>query len=96
MAIATFRTEMSGDNENVPALIEALGLRLVSTDELSDQNLPAYKMGKFTVDIGDWEIEDLRGEMEMFTLVHDQFIDMHRCYQTLQLGTEPNNQWYMR
>lgn len=26
----------------------------------------------------------------------DKFADMHRCYQTLQEGTEPNREWYKK
>lgn len=86
----TFRTEISGDNERVPALLEALRVKLKEQKELSVMNMPAYKMGEFTVEVPDnYSVDEFRDLMEATIDSNPQFVDMHRCFQTLKEGLEP-------
>lgn len=88
-----FRTEMSADNNRVPSLMEAMGLILESETEISEPSVPEYKMGVFTF-YASLELEQLRTNMEQLVENDDRFVDMHRCYQTLSEGTEPDDFWY--
>lgn len=91
----TFRTECIGDADSVPDLLTLLGLKLVNEEIISDVNAPAYKMGAFTID-SDIDLEELRSRMEKAINNDERFIDMHRCYQTLNEGLEPDEKWYTR
>ncbi len=93
----TFRTEMSGDNERVPALLESLGVKLKGQKEISDVYMPDYKMGLFTIEVPDnYSVDEFRAFMEANIDSNPQFVNMHRCFQTLKEGFEPDEEWFIR
>ncbi|HCH0249100.1 TPA: hypothetical protein NKB28_004301 [Vibrio parahaemolyticus] len=97
MKIMTFRTEMSGDNERVPALLGSLGVKLKEQKEISDVYMPDYKMGLFTIEVPDnYSVDEFRAFMEATIDSNPQFVNMHRCFQTLKEGLEPDEEWYIR
>lgn len=93
----TFRTECSADNERVPALIEALGVQLRDQKVLSDEIATEYKMGEFTIEVpNNYSVEEFRSRMQKTIDNNKQFVDMHRCFQTLKEGTEHDKEWFKR
>ncbi|MCE9842658.1 hypothetical protein [Vibrio antiquarius] len=97
MKTMTFRTEMSGDNERVPALLESLGVKLKGQKEISVANMPDYKMGVFTIEVPDGNsVDEFRSFMEATIDSNPQFEDMHRCFQTLREGLEHDEEWIIR
>lgn len=89
----SFRTEFVEDSPRALQLIEALGLKPTSAWTEADGS---WRLGFFTVE-SEESLETLRKRMEE-TAIGDpaRFADLHRCYQTLAEGDEPNELWYRR
>lgn len=87
MNTLTFRTECDFDNDRVPALLAEIGVDLKEV-VVSDGNI-------FTL-LTEHSLETFRQQMKT-VIDHDmEYVDLHRCHQTLNTGTEPNNEWYER
>lgn len=90
----TFRTEMAGDNERVPLLLEVAGCELVNQQEISDPLMKAYKMGLYTIMLpAGVSLKEFHKKFITIIDSDERFVDMHRCWQTLNLGDEPNEDW---
>jgi hypothetical protein len=95
MTLMTFRTEAECDNENVPALLNELKVQLKAQHDISDSLCDDYKMGLFTIEVPErFSLEDFRKLMMDLINNDKRFVDMHRCYQTLNVGLEPDSKWY--
>lgn len=95
MARYTFRTEGFGDGKRVPLLLKELALSLADNQELKDPVNDDWEMDQFTI-VSDLELEALRKQMADKIDEDKRFIDMHRCAQTLALGEEPDEEWFLR
>lgn len=96
MKTFTFRTECQADNENVPQLLYRMKAKKTQGKIINDAIAPAHTMGVFTFQLNNtWSLENVREYMKVLIESDPIFIDMHRCYQTLAEGLEPNNQWYL-
>lgn len=91
----SFRTEMEADNERVPELMRVLGLSISGYRSVSDNLLSEYKMGVFCFE-SQMSLSELEQLFEAEIETNELFVDMHRCYQTLAVGEEPNEKWYLK
>lgn len=96
MGIYTFRTETDADNERVPALLVAIDATLLSERIISEPSYPTYKMGVFTIE-SEHGLSELKRSIYdlVFSNDDDRFADMHRCFQTLNEGNEPDELWHI-
>ena len=97
MNIFSFRTECEADGKNVSDLILCAGIEctILEGKLVSDDLAPQYKMWAYTMKCKDTEdMEGIKSKMKNCVDNHPQFVDMHRCYQTLAIGDTPNEQWY--
>lgn len=87
-----FRTECKADAEGVPALLKELGCIMYKSQE------PEGPLGTviFNCKIDCSDLESLRAKMRKLIENDERFIDMHRCYQTLNVGSEPDEDWFKR
>ncbi len=84
----TFRTECKHDNAQVPALLKSIGVKNYIKKTLNDPVLPTWAMGQYTIKTDDTFtqlIKKLKNEIDN----NNKFVDMHRCYQTLNTGHHP-------
>lgn len=94
MLLATFRTECEYDGKNVAALLGELGLSIQSSSMVEDR--PGYNLCIFSFVVPDnSSVADMQQRMKILVDNDERFIDMHRCFQTLQEGSEPNEGWSM-
>ena len=84
----TCRTECVADKERAIDLVKTLGVSDIQTIEK-----PEYVIITFILP---WcaTIEPLRSHLEQVINSDPRFIDLHRCYQTMQEGDKPNDEWY--
>lgn len=87
----TFRTECISDADKVPQLLVGLGVTHFDKKIIDDSVCP---MASFAFDLSN-KRSFLQCKQLMQTLIHNtsRFEDMHRCYQTLNVGTAPNERW---
>lgn len=91
-----FRTESSFDNERVPNLLRELGVVYAEEVEVSDSVNPNYKIGVYSFNLPNNEsFTDFRERMIELIETNKEFVDMHRCWQTVAEGEEPNEKWYL-
>lgn len=89
MVLATFRTECEADGERVPALLKELDLSVKS--RFIEEDIPRYNVCVFRIVISEpLLISTLKKRMEFLVKNDKRFADLHRCYQTLQIGENPN------
>lgn len=92
----TFRTECAFDADLVPSLMDELSFAIVDRKMIQDAVCPSFEMGMFTIEVPEhYTVEDVRSIMCSKIDCDDQYIDMHRCYQTLNEGLTPNEKWYL-
>ena len=92
----TFRTECAIDSENVPALLELIGVEMLEEKTLKDSLCDAWEMGQFTFLSKTDDLEIMRRVLANAINYNEElFPDMHRCWQTLEKGSKPNNEWYL-
>jgi len=90
--IATFRTECERDGERVPALLNELGVA-IERKTLSEC-VPGYNVCVFSFLIQQGvTVKQMKLKMEFFIRNDPRFVDLHRCYQTLQAGDIPSEVW---
>jgi len=95
--IITFRTECEADGANVLDLLEHAKIKYTKCTSklIPDALVPDYKMWMYTLEIEDnVEIEALKKRLQESIDNEPRFVDMHRCFQTLIEGTEPNERWF--
>lgn len=85
MRVATFRAECWFDGTRVPELLKALNLNQTRNIDNADRD------DLYSFHIPDSaSINDLKETMQILIDNDTRFYDMHRCWQTLQEGYEPN------
>ena len=94
--IMTFRTELSCDNERVPALLKIVGA--VQVKRPSHLYIDEEDELVFSIEVPDsCEIEDLRKRMKLAIKENiNELYDLHRCYQTLNEGYDTDEEWYKK
>lgn len=90
-----FRTECAFDGKQVPALLSALGVRDFTGTIVNDIRVPVYEMVVFRFQ-SPITLDEFRRRMEEIVESDSRFTDMHRCYQTLAVGYEPDEKWFLR
>ena len=84
MQLMTFRTECAHDIQRVYPLLEKLNVELSNQDGCI-----------FTIKARE-SVDRVRERMVSLIMKGDRFVDLHRCFQTLNTGTEPDNFWFMK
>ena len=95
MTTYTFRTEAECDIPKARDMLKALNAKHIREASVSDPNLSSWEMGIFTFDSGR-SLKSLQGLMYKLMRINPRYVDLHRCAQTLNPGTEPNNEWFMQ
>ena len=94
MSIMTFRTECKHDNQFVPNLIGQLGARITKVRLRPFNNDQTFLYGVFTIETNDeCSVKEFQQRMKSHLETSTEFFDLHRCYQTLNEGDEPNVDW---
>lgn len=89
--IATFRTECFNDIPRAKDMLAYLDAKIVNEKELSDINMPDYKMGQFTIELPKpYTTETFAEKLISLSITDERFVDLHRCGQTLNEGLEPS------
>ena len=100
MTQVCFRTETRHDVERALIMLFHMGLNEegieFSTIEDKLSETMVWVMGKFIVQLPEEHtVQSFKNAMSRTMKEHsDIFYDLHRCIDTLQEGTEPNEDWY--
>jgi hypothetical protein len=84
-SIATFRAECLFDGERVPDLLKALKLNQARNINNANRN----DIYSFYIPDG-IPLDEIKEQMTALIDNDIRFVDMHRCFQTLHEGYEPN------
>lgn len=84
-----FRTEMAGDRRGAEQLIEEMKYTIMS--HRVEEDAPGYYLDVFVVKSTVGDVEALRQRMQSLVENDTRFVDLHRCWQTLDKGAEPKD-----
>ncbi|WP_235868988.1 hypothetical protein [Photobacterium kishitanii] len=91
----TFRSECICGTATIPALLSKLGVKIHKAKAVNDHSAETkchkWEMDVYTIEVQDnHTLESLRELMARVIEQEGMFLDMHKCYQTLNLGTSPS------
>jgi hypothetical protein len=74
--------------------MRSINVDVVKGDSLLDPINPSWEMTAWHFE-SDSDISDLKKSMTKVISKNKEFVDMHRCYQTLAVGNEPSEHFYL-
>lgn len=98
MSLFTFRVEAPCDAERVPGLLNKLKESFPSLELKFEKNVgdELFTLTAYSFSVNDVEdVEPIRQVMIKLIEGDDTYVDMHRTYQTLNEGSEPNEDWFL-
>ncbi|OBU32056.1 hypothetical protein C0W66_06535 [Photobacterium kishitanii] len=98
MKLMTFRSECICGTATIPALLSTLGVKIhkaeVVNDHSAEPKCHKWEMDVYTIEVQDnHTLESLRELMVRVIEREGMFLDMHKCHQTLNLGTSPSENY---
>ena len=96
MKLMTFRSECICGTATIPALLSKLGVKIHKVDEpsIKDKQRMSEK-GVYTIEVQDnHTLESLRALMTKEIEQEGIFLNLHKCYQTLNLGMSPDERHF--
>ncbi|KJG36165.1 hypothetical protein UA32_17235 [Photobacterium angustum] len=99
MKLMTFRSECICGTATIPAFLSKLGVKIHKVDIANEPSTKAkQRMGEkdvYTIEVQDnHTLESLRELMTKEIEQEGMFLNLHKCYQTLNLGMSPDERHF--